>query len=432
MTTKEKWMEKKGAYPESNARDATIMAQVKTNSGEVEEKAIMVHKSLRGAAGARTAGGNPPKPFVRIDPNEEIDNDILRQYEFNQLLGRGAYGVVWKVRSKATRKHLAFKKLYHCWRNQTDAQRTYREILYLHEFGKHDNSVMLREIHPDSSNDHLYCIFEYMQTDLFLLAKAQVLQENHKQYVAYQIMKFLKYIHSAEVIHRDLKPSNIFINENCHIRVGDFGMMRSVDGLGKTDDVTRQIMTDYIGTRWYRAPEMILGAQKYSKPVDMWSLGLIVAELILGKAVAPGISAMDQLSQILRITGRPTVEDIQSIDSPFAKTMIMDVKQPEPMSLSEMFPKASAEALDLLRLLLQFNPKRRLSVEQALRHPYVVDFHNPDDEPVFPGGALQLPCEDNIKFKSIYYKSRLFDDLKAYHKQKLTREWVMTPNFMTD
>ena len=162
----------------------------------------------------------------------------------------------------------------------------------------------------------------------------------------------------------------------------------------------------------------------------MWALGLAF-KLILGKAVAAGNGAMDQLSKILRITGRPTVEDIQSINSPFAKTMIMDVKQPEPMSLSEMFPKASAEALDLLRLLLQFNPKRRLTVEKALRHPYVVDFHNPDDEPVFPGGALTLPCEDNVKFKSIYYKSRLFDDLKAYHKQKVTK-WVMTPNFMTE
>ena len=100
MSTKEKWLKQTGAYPESNARDARILAQVKTNSGDVEEKAIMVHPSLRGAAGARTAGGQPPKPFVRIDPNEEIDNDILRQYEFNQLLGRGAYGVVWKVRAK--------------------------------------------------------------------------------------------------------------------------------------------------------------------------------------------------------------------------------------------------------------------------------------------------------------------------------------------
>ena len=191
MSTKEKWLKQTGAYPESNARDARILAKVKTNSGGVEEKAIMVHPSLRGAAGARTAGGQPPKPFVRIDPNEEIDNDILRQYEFNQLLGRGAYGVVWKVRSKATRKHQAFKKLYHCWRNQTDAQRTYREIIYLHAFGKHDNSVVLRKVLPDKSNSHLYCVFDYMQTDLFLLARAQVLEENHKQYVAYQIMKFL-------------------------------------------------------------------------------------------------------------------------------------------------------------------------------------------------------------------------------------------------
>jgi mitogen-activated protein kinase 15 len=431
MSTKEKWMKKTGAYPASDARDADTLAKVTSSGGQVEEKSILVHESLRGAAGVRTAGGPTPPMEVVIDPNEEIDNDILRQYEFNQLVGRGTYGVVWKARSKATRKHVAFKKLFHCWRNQTDAQRTYREIMYLHAFNGHDNAAKLREVMRSKDTKHLYLIFEYMGADLFMVARAQILQENHKQYVTYQIMKFLKYIHSSEVIHRDLKPSNITISENCHVRVGDFGMMRSVDGIGTSSDVTRQIMTDYCAPRWYRAPEMIVGAQRYGKPVDMWGLGCVVAELINGKPVAPGIGALDQLSKILAITGRPTPEDIASTDSPFAGVMMGDVRQPEPISLSEMFPKASAEALDLMRLLFQFNPKRRLTVEKALRHPYVVDFHNPDDEPLFPDGALQHAMEDNIKFKSTDYKERLFQDMKKYHKQKLTREWVMPPNFMT-
>ena len=430
-TTKESWLKQTGAYPQSDARDAETHAIVPTSSGVAEDKAIMMHESLRGAAGVRTAGGPNFQPEVNLDPNEEVDRHILQQWEFNQLLGRGAYGVVWKVRNKKTRKHEAFKKLYHCWRNQSDSQRTYREIMYLHAFKGHDNAALLKELMPSQDSKHLYLVFEYMGADLFAVAKAKILQENHKQYVVYQIMKFLKYIHSAEVIHRDLKPSNIMINENCHVRVGDFGLMRSVDGLGESTDVTRQIMTDYVATRWYRAPEMIVGAQRYSKPVDMWALGCVLAELINGKPMCPGISAMHQLSLILGVTGRPTPEDIKNIDSPFAGIMLADVKQPQPTSLSEMFPTASAEALDLLRLLLLFNPKRRLTVEQGLRHPYVVDFHNPDDEPVFPGGALQHAAEDNIKFKATEYKDRLFHDLKKYHKQKLTREWVQPPNFMT-
>ena len=155
-------MKKTGAYPASDARDADTLAKVRSSGGKVEEKSILVHESLRGAAGVRTAGGPTPATEVTLDPNEEIDNDVLRQYEFNQLVGRGTYGVVWKARSKASRKHVAFKKLFHCWRNQTDAQRAYREIMYLHAFNGHDNAAKLRKVMKSNDTKHIYMVFEYI------------------------------------------------------------------------------------------------------------------------------------------------------------------------------------------------------------------------------------------------------------------------------
>jgi mitogen-activated protein kinase 15 len=129
-----------------------------------------------------------------------------------------------------------------------------------------------------------------METDLHHVIRANILQEIHKQYVVYQIIKCLKYIHSSEIIHRDLKPSNILINSECHVKVADFGLARSVAAQGEDTNIK---LTDYVATRWYRAPEILLGSTKYSKAVDMWSVGCILGELILGKPIFPGTSTLN-------------------------------------------------------------------------------------------------------------------------------------------
>ena len=143
-----------------------------------------------------------------------------------------------------------------------------------------------------------------------------------------------------------------------------------------------------------QAPEIVLGSVLYSTAVDLWSLGCIIGEMISnGRPLCPGTDTLDQVSRICAITGRPTEEDIEATKSPFAASMLQDVKLADPQALSEMFPEASAEALDLMRLCLQFSPTRRVEADQALRHPYVVDFHNPDDEPL-SGGIIHIPVED--------------------------------------
>ena len=126
-------------------------------------------------------------------------------------------------------------------------------------------------------------------------------------------------MHSANLLHRDLKPSNLLLNSECHVKVADFGLARSLDT--KEPDQT-PILTDYVATRWYRAPEILLGSNKYTKGVDMWSLGCILAELLLGKPVFPGTSTLNQLDRVMELIGRPSQDDIDAIDCPLAQTTV--------------------------------------------------------------------------------------------------------------
>jgi mitogen-activated protein kinase 15 len=143
------------------------------------------------------------------------------------------------------------------------------------------------------------------------------------------------------------------------MKVADFGLARSLDK--KPDQ--QPLLTDYVATRWYRAPEILLGSNKYTKGVDMWSMGCILAELLLGKPVFPGTSTLNQLDRVMEVTGRPSVEDIDAINSPLAQTMLESLPPSKARRLRDMFPTASDDALDLLKSLLQFNPNKRLTAE---------------------------------------------------------------------
>lgn len=144
------------------------------------------------------------------------------------------------------------------------------------------------------------------------------------------------------------------------MKVADFGLARSLD---TRDPDQTPLLTDYVATRWYRAPEILLGSNKYTKGVDMWSMGCILAELLLGKPVFPGTSTLNQLDRVMEVTGRPTQEDVESINSPLAQTMLESLPPTKAKKLRDMFPTASEEALDLLKSLLQFNPGKRLTAD---------------------------------------------------------------------
>lgn len=159
---------------------------------------------------------------------EEIEPHILRKYEIIQKLGKGAYGIVWKAIDKKTKEIIALKKVFDAFHNATDAQRTFREVMFLQELGEHENVVRLLNIIKAENNKDLYMVFDFMETDMHAVIRAGILEEVHKQYVVYQILKSLKYIHSGDLIHRDLKPSNILLNSECLVKLADFGLARSI------------------------------------------------------------------------------------------------------------------------------------------------------------------------------------------------------------
>ena len=134
-----------------------------------------------------------------------------------------------------------------------------------------------------AENDRdIYLVFEYMETDLHAVIRANILEPVHKQFIVYQCLKALKYCHSGDLVHRDLKPANLLLNEECLLKMADFGLARSLHSLAKGEE-SASVLTDYVATRWYRAPEILLGSTSYTKAVDMWALGCIVAEMFTGK-----------------------------------------------------------------------------------------------------------------------------------------------------
>jgi mitogen-activated protein kinase 15 len=255
------------------------------------------------------------------------------------------------------------------------------------------------------------------ETDLHAVIRANILEDIHKQYIVYQLLKALKFMHSGGIIHRDLKPSNLLLNSECFLEVADFGLARSIAAL-ENPDAPSPVLTEYVATRWYRAPEILLGSTCYTKGVDIWSVGCILAELLSGGPLFPGSSTMNQLDRILQVTGRPSDEDIHAINSPFTTTMLESLPPANNIiKLGDLFPHASKDALDLLTKCLQFNPQKRISCEEALAHPYLSEFHDPADE-YNCDHMISIPIDDNHKYSISDYRNHLYNDIISKKKDQ--------------
>lgn len=218
-----------------------------------------------------------------------------------------------------------------------------------------------------------------MESDLHqIIHSSQPLTLEHVRYFLYQLLRGLKYIHSANVLHRDLKPSNLLVNENCELKIGDFGMAR---GLGADPRQAKAFLTEYVATRWYRAPELLLSLHRYTRAIDMWSVGCIFAEMLGRRQLFPGRNYVHQLQLIMAVLGTPPAGVMAAIGAERVRAYVQSLPPRPPVPWESLFGAAEPAALALLGRMLRFDPRERVGVAEALRHPFLAKYHDPEDEP---------------------------------------------------
>ncbi|XP_069048728.1 mitogen-activated protein kinase 12-like isoform X2 [Lepisosteus oculatus] len=310
--------------------------------------------------------------YYRQDVNKTVW-EVPERYRELKPVGTGAYGTVCSAGDRRTGTRVAIKKLYRPFQSELFAKRAYRELKLLKHM-KHDNVIGLLDVFtPDISLDRFqdfYLVMPFMGTDLGKLMKMDRLSEERVQFLVYQILKGLKYIHSAGIIHRDLKPGNLAVNQDCELKILDFGLARQTDSE----------MTGYVVTRWYRAPEVILNWMHYTQTVDIWSVGCIMAEMISGKPLFKGNDHLDQLTEIMKVTGTPTQDFVGKLQSQEAKNYIKSLPKVQKKDLQALFSSANPQAVSILEQMLVLDPERRISAAEALGHPYFADFREPEEE----------------------------------------------------
>ncbi|KAI8904311.1 kinase-like domain-containing protein [Gorgonomyces haynaldii] len=316
------------------------------------------------------------KPSIQLPPSLEKRYTVLRD------LGQGAYGIVCAARDEVNGQDVAIKKIHNVFQKPILAKRALREIKLLRHFAGHENitCILDMEIADFTNFNEIYISQELMEADLHQIIRSeQPLTDAHYQYFIYQICRGVKYIHSANVLHRDLKPGNLLVNADCELKIADFGLAR-----GLTDAADAGFMTEYVATRWYRAPEIMLAFRNYTKAIDMWSIGCIFAELLGSKPLFKGRDYVDQLNKILGVLGTPDDSTLSRIGSERAQMYIRSLPKMRKVPWAHLYPNATPAALNLLEKLLTFDPAQRITVEEALSHEYLASYHDADDEPVHP------------------------------------------------
>ncbi|XP_073058300.1 mitogen-activated protein kinase 15-like [Primulina eburnea] len=341
------------------------------------------------------------------------------RYRILEIVGKGSYGVVCAAIDTHTGEKVAIKKITNIFDHISDAIRILREIKLLRLLHHPDIVEIKRIMLPPSRRDFrdIYVVFELMESDLHQVIKANDdLTHDHHRFFLYQMLRALKYMHTANVYHRDLKPKNILANANCKLKICDFGLAR----VAFNDTPTTIFWTDYIATRWYRAPELCGSFfSKYTPAIDVWSIGCIFAEVLTGKPLFPGKSVAHQLELITDFLGTPSADTISGVRDEKARKYLSDVKKKYPVTFTNKFPNADPLALKLLKRLLAFDPKDRPSAEEALADPYFRGLAKIEREPC---------CQPILKMEFEFERRRvtkedirelIFREILEYHPQLL-------------
>ncbi|KAJ8258301.1 hypothetical protein COCON_G00173130 [Conger conger] len=307
--------------------------------------------------------------FYRQELNKTIW-EVPERYQSLSPVGSGAYGTVCSSYDVKTGLKVAVKKLSRPFQSIIHAKRTYRELRLLKHM-KHENVIGLLDVFTPGTSleefNDVYLVTHLMGADLNNIVKCQKLTDDHVQFLIYQILRGLKYIHSADIIHRDLKPSNLAVNEDCELKILDFGLARHTD----------EEMTGYVATRWYRAPEIMLNWMHYNMTAAYWK-----DPVSRHRPYQPAAAdhASDRDSPACLISRMPSHE---------ARNYIHSLPQIPKRNFADVFiglihtvrPCPVPPAVDLLEKMLVLDTDKRITASEALAHPYFTQYHDPDDEP---------------------------------------------------
>ncbi|RXH67702.1 hypothetical protein DVH24_027849 [Malus domestica] len=347
------------------------------------------------------------------------DYGDANRYKIQEVIGKGSYGVVCSAIDTHTGEKVAIKKIHDIFEHISDAARILREIKLLRLL-RHPDIVEIKHIMlPPSRRDFkdIYVVFELMESDLHQVIKANDdLTREHYQFFLYQLLRALKYIHTANVYHRDLKPKNILANANCKLKICDFGLAR----VAFNDTPTTIFWTDYVATRWYRAPELCGSFfSKYTPAIDVWSIGCIFAEVLTGKPLFPGKNVVHQLDLMTDLLGTPSLDTISRVRNEKARRYLTSMRKKQPVCFAQKFPNADPLALRLLERLLAFDPKDRPTAQEALADPYFKGLSRVEREP---------SCQPITKMEFEFERRRvtkedirelIFREILEYHPQLL-------------
>ncbi|POI35480.1 hypothetical protein CIB84_000769 [Bambusicola thoracicus] len=374
--------------------------------------------------------------FYRQELNKTVW-EVPERYQNLSPVGSGAYGSVCSAFDTKTGLRVAVKKLSRPFQSIIHAKRTYRELRLLKHM-KHENVIGLLDVFTPAKSleefNDVYLVTHLMGADLNNIVKCQKLTDDHVQFLIYQILRGLKYIHSADIIHRDLKPSNLAVNEDCELKILDFGLARH------TDDE----MTGYVATRWYRAPEIMLNWMHYnqteflnvvvinleqcfryaykitllSREAELCNITIFLTEPRIIFLYGPSLD-IDQLKLILRLVGTPGPELLKKISSESARNYIQSLSYMPKMNFENVFIGANPLAVDLLEKMLVLDTDKRITAAEALAHAYFAQYHDPDDEPVAD------PYDQSFESRELEieeWKSLTYDEVISFVPPPLDQE----------
>ncbi|PIN02686.1 MAPK related serine/threonine protein kinase [Handroanthus impetiginosus] len=282
----------------------------------------------------------------------------MERYMIIKEVGNGTFGSVWRALNKQSGEVVAIKKMkkkYYSWEECINL----REVKSLRKMN-HPNIVKLKEVIRE--NDVLYFVFEYMECNLYQLMKdrGKRFSEVEVRNWCFQVFQGLASIHQRGYFHRDLKPENLLVSKDT-IKIADFGLAREIN--------SQPPFTEYVSTRWYRAPEVLLQSPIYGPSVDMWAMGAIMAELLTLRPLFPGSSEADEIYKICCVIGSPTKSE-WSEGLELASAINYQFPQVAGVHLSVLIPGVSEDAINLIASLCSWDPRKRPTAMEALQHPF--------------------------------------------------------------